>query len=414
MPVNSAIHAPAEPAPKADSDAEILAYFCQELTIERDLQATLNTALEAMVRTLELEVAEVFIWHQGTGDFAFKTSRGRAAPRRITTRHDDPMLARCMSQRAVVCELDDGGSQAPTACAPILSRGEVYGVARLTRCAGAAGFDGRDRALFQAMVNATALAVANVQLKETVDAQEDTARDLEFAAEIQRHLLPNVTPGEYPVFGFNRPIRQVSGDFFDFFTLPDQRIAFALGDVSGKGMNAALLMAKAASLYRCLGKTIFCPAEILRRLNREIYETASRGMFVTMVAGTYDPSSGKLEFANAGHEPPMLRSTDRRYESFPADAPPLGILPELTLATQQATMEGGEFFIFSDGLTEFRYGQGEQLGVEGLIQMLESFSALPMAERIEKILSELNREGWSLRDDLTVLAIDDAWVKPHE
>ncbi len=414
MTVTSAIYAPAEPAPIADSDAEILAYFCQELTIERDLPATLNTALEAMVRILQLEVAEVFLRRQDTDGFVLKTSRGRAAPHRITTRHDDPMLARCMSRRTFVCELDDNGTQAPTAYAPILSRGEAYAVIRLTRRDGAAGFDGRDLALFQAMVNATALAVANVQLREAVDAQRDTTRDLEFAAEIQRHLLPSVTPGEYPVFGFNRPIRQVSGDFFDFFTLPDQRIAFALGDVSGKGMNAALLMAKSASLYRCLGKTIFCPAEILRRLNREIHETASRGMFVTMVAGTYDPASGILEFANAGHEPPMLRSPDRGYESFSADAPPLGILPELTLETQRAAMEGGEFFIFSDGLTEFRYGQGEQLGVEGLIQMLESLSAMPMAERIEKLLSELNREGWSLRDDLTVLAIDDAWIKPHE
>ena len=84
------------------------------------------------------------------------------------------------------------------------------------------------------------------------------------------------------------------------------------------------------------------------------------------------------------------------------------------MATRKVEMGGGEFFIFSDGLTEFRYGQGEQLGADGLIQMIESLSSLPMAERIEAILSELNREGWSLRDDLTVLAIDDAWVKAHD
>jgi phosphoserine phosphatase RsbU/P len=413
MPATSAPFATVQPVLEPFSDAEILAGYCHEFTIERDLSATLNTALEGMVRNLQVEIAEIFLWRESPGGFVFKASRGRSAPLRTRAQDDDPMLARCMTHRTIVCDMEDG-TAVPTVCAPILPLGEPYAVARLTRSAGAAGFDGRDRALFQAMANATALAITNAQLKEAVEDQKDTARDLEFAAEIQRHLLPSVIPGEYPIFGFNRPIRQVSGDFFDFFTLPDQRIAFALGDVSGKGMNAALLMAKAASLYRCLGKTIFCPAEILRRLNREIHETASRGMFVTMVAGTYDPKAGVLEFANAGHEPPLLRSPDHGYDSFPADAPPLGILPDLTMATRKVEMGGGEFFIFSDGLTEFRYGQGEQLGADGLIQMIESLSSLPMAERIEAILSELNREGWSLRDDLTVLAIDDAWVKAHD
>ncbi len=398
---------------EAPCDAEILASYCQEFTVERDLPATLNTALEGMVRNLGAEIAEIFLWRESPSGFVFKTSRGRSVPRQRKIQVDDPMLAHCIEQRTIVCDAEDG-TTGPSVCAPILPLGEPYAVARLTRNAGAALFDARDQALLQAMANATALAITNAQLKETVDDQKDTTRDLEFAAEIQRHLLPNVASGTYPVFGFNRPIRQVSGDFFDFFTLPDGRIAFALGDVSGKGMNAALLMAKAASLYRCLGKTIFHPAEILQRLNHEIHETASRGMFVTMVAGTYDPVAGCLEFANAGHEPPLLRAPDHRYESFPADAPPLGILPEISLSTRRVEMGGGEFYIFSDGLTEFRYGQGEQLGVDGLIQMIESLSPLPMAERIDALLGELNQEGWSLRDDLTVLAIDDAWVKNHD
>ncbi len=95
---------------------------------------------------------------------------------------------------------------------------------------------------------------------------------------------------DLPICGINRPIREVSGDFYDYFELPDGTIAFALGDVSGKGMNAALLMAKTASLFRCLGKTIRDPARLLSILNREICETTSRGMFVTMVAGLYEPS----------------------------------------------------------------------------------------------------------------------------
>jgi len=203
----------------------------------------------------------------------------------------------------------------------------------------------------------------------------------------------------------------VSGDFYDFFPLTDDKVAFALGDVSGKGINAALLMAKAASLFRCLGKRSDDPAAILSILNREIHETASRGMFVTMVAGTYEPERGRLLFANAGHEPPLLRAPDHSYATFPAEAPPLGIVPEMPFWNQEAYLDGGEFYIFSDGLMEFRYEDSEELGVDGLIQLLEGLVELPLDRRLEALIAALDREGWEVRDDLTVLGIDGSWER---
>jgi sigma-B regulation protein RsbU (phosphoserine phosphatase) len=167
-------------------------------------------------------------------------------------------------------------------------------------------------------------------------------------------------------------------------------------------------MAKAASLFRCLGKRSDDPAAILAILNREIHETSSRGMFVTMVAGTYDPGSGLLRFANAGHEPPLLRGQDHCYSTFPAEAPPLGIIPDMEFWTHEINLEGGEFYVFSDGLMEFHYHEHEELGVGGLIQMIEGLSHLPISERLEALLSELDSEGWEVRDDLTVLVIDDS------
>lgn len=138
------------------------------------------------------------------------------------------------------------------------------------------------------------LALANLRLRDTIANQEGLARELDLAAEIQRGLLPNTERENLPVHGLNRPIRQVSGDFFDFFQRRgEEGIAFALGDVSGKGFNAALLMAKTASLFRCLGKTSDDPAALLQRINQELCETASHGMFVTMVAGIYQQSSGR-------------------------------------------------------------------------------------------------------------------------
>jgi len=239
-----------------------------------------------------------------------------------------------------------------------------------------------------------------------------TAQDLKLAMELQRSLQPDWDPNELPIWGFNLPARQMSGDFFDFYRTGKGDFAFSLGDVSGKGMGAALLMAKTVSVFRCLSKRIGDAAGLLAAINAELCETATRGLFVTMVVGWYSPRDGHIRFANAGHEPPLMRRKDRTYKTFPASAPPLGILADLDVDGEEIDLAGGEFYVFSDGLTEYRYAGGEQLGVKGLIQLVEVFATEPPAQRVEAIIQMLDEEaGWDAHDDLTVLAIDDSWVR---
>ena len=264
-----------------------------------------------------------------------------------------------------------------------------------------------DSSLLEGVAGQLAWAIEARNLTEQLNGDIGLRQELQVAAELQRSLLPKSVDG-MPVFGLNRPVYEVSGDFFDFFKLPSGRIPFALGDVSGKGIKSAMLMAKTASLFRCLAKTIGDPTELLRRINEEICETTSHGMFVTMVAGVYEPSTGLLRLANAGHEPPMVRYPDRSYRTFPADVPPLGILPELRPKTVEVALGGGEFYVFSDGLTEFRYSKDDELGVDGLVQLLESMPEKTQQERLVTLLSQLDGAGWEARDDLTVLAIDDS------
>lgn len=255
------------------------------------------------------------------------------------------------------------------------------------------------------------LAMANAALRDRLSEQLRVGDSLEMAADLQQSLQPQCDPGALPIWGVNLPARKLSGDFFDFYPLDGEHIAFALGDVSGKGMNAALLMAKTIGLFRCLGKRIAEPAELLEAINAELRETASGGMFVTMVAGHYSSADGSVCFANAGHLPPLLRRCDRSYESFPAGSPPLGIVDSLRATDERMALDGGELYVFTDGLTEYRYVSGERLGVEGLIQLIEALAELPLARRLEALLATLDQDGgWEARDDLTVLAIDDAWV----
>ena len=276
----------------------------------------------------------------------------------------------------------------------------------------AEALDADNTAFLRTAAGLASLAFANAALRERLRDQARIGDSLEMAAELQQSLQPHCEPGRLPIWGVNLPARKVSGDFFDFYRLDEARIAFALGDVSGKGMNAALLMAKTVSLFRCLGKRIETPGLLLESINVELCETATRGMFVTMVAGHYQIADGRVCFANAGHQPPLLRQKDRSYETYPAMAPPLGILPSIQFIDEQIDLGGGEFYVFTDGLTEYHYTSGEQLGVEGLIQLIESLADAPLARRLETLLSTLDQDaGWEARDDLTVLAIDDSWVR---
>lgn len=297
-------------------------------------------------------------------------------------------------------------------CGPLQHPGEpILGVAVAVTGPGFYGFDSGDSDYFDTAVDLLSLAVANARARGVLELLNKTNRELDLAAEIQRKLLPKLDPIHSPIQGLNRPARTVSGDFYDYLSLPGGIFPFTLGDVSGKGMRAALLMSKTASLFRCLAKTIDDPAELLAVINREICETATQGMFVTMVTGVYDSVSGVVRFANAGHEPPLLRRPDRSYVEFPAESPPIGIVENLELKTFETDLGAGEFYIFSDGLTEFAHDDGEMLGVGGLIQMVEGSKTMPLAERLGTVLAALDADGWAAHDDLTALTIDGAWVR---
>jgi sigma-B regulation protein RsbU (phosphoserine phosphatase) len=276
-------------------------------------------------------------------------------------------------------------------------------------------FSPSDQAFLETVAQLAGYCCTQAFLRAELAQRDRVAQDLVLATELQRSLQPGCDPNALPIWGVNLPARQVSGDFFDFYEVQGGDYVFALGDVSGKGMSAALLMAKTIGLFRCLSKRIASPAELLGAINTELCETASRGMFVTMVAGRYSTRNGRVQFANAGHEPPLMRRKDRTYETYPASAPPLGILTENRISDQDVVLDGGEFYVFSDGLTEYRYANGEQLGVDGLIQIVEAQAAAPPAQRLEGLIRMLDEEaGWEARDDLTAIAIDDSWVGTSE
>lgn len=293
-------------------------------------------------------------------------------------------------------------------CAPLAAMGQTLGVVELVNRRAGAHFTEQDRDTLGALAAAAALALLNARFADERVEQEKLQRELELAGEVQRNLLPRNVPAQSAVHGYNRPARGVSGDFYDLLILPDGRTVFALADVSGKGMNAALIMVKAATLFRTFARRVPEPGRLLARIEAELAGTMSMGMFVTMVVGLYDPRTQEVRLSNAGHEPPLLRSADGEYREFPASDPPLGVVSKLEKNRYRETrieLAGGALYLYTDGATEGRLPDGEIAGSEGVRALIEQHRDLRAAERLEALAAHY---GEDLHDDLTWLVVEES------
>ena len=253
------------------------------------------------------------------------------------------------------------------------------------------------------------------RLQAALDERDVLARrvrdEMDKARIVQRSLLPGHTATQppdpaLPCHGINAPARELSGDFYDYFLAEDGHCCFALADVSGKGMDAALLMAKTSSLFHCLGKRTADPARLLSLLNAELYELSVRGMFVSMVAGTLDRRTAKVRMVNAGHPPALYFSGGTELSVVPATSPPLGVVPACHYEAVELDLAGGRLYLFTDGLLEATDEHGRELGYAGLLALLRACEAIAPQERLAGLLATTGERYDLGRDDVTVLLVE--------
>lgn len=413
------------PASSLADNLELLARIGQDFAASLDITRTLERALARIAGHLNAQAASLFLLEREESELVCRASVGPVDIQGLRIAAGQGIVGRAVSANA--CQMvrdvrldpdfaravDDGTGFTTRSilCAPMSVKNRRVGAIELVNKASGDGlFSEEDRHVLQAMASSAALALINARLTSQLIEQERLRRELELAAEIQRSLLPPRRGPQFPVCGVNRPARSVSGDFYDIFPLPDGRIGFNVGDVSGKGINAALLMAKTASLYRCLGKSIDDPGLLLARVNEELCETGTRGTFVTLVGGVYDPRSDRVRMANAGHEPPLLCSPRGAFRAFPAEAPPLGIALDLVgsdgYPVTECALAGGCLAVFTDGVTEWRDAGGRMLGASGLKALLRELGAQAPVERLAALMARLDPGDEALHDDMTLLLVE--------
>ena len=151
---------------------------------------------------------------------------------------------------------------------------------------------------------------------------------------------------------------------------------------------------------------MFSASELLELLNKEICETAARGMFVTMLIGIYDSNKKELLLSNAGHEPPLVIDKEQNFSNFSEAGPPLGITSKIKYKETTTNFSNSSMYIFTDGITEIKNPKGEMLGSEGFQNYIKKYQSKPNSERLNIIVSEILNEGHVQKDDLTIVTVD--------
>jgi serine phosphatase RsbU (regulator of sigma subunit) len=241
--------------------------------------------------------------------------------------------------------------------------------------------------------------------------RQSTEQELRLARSIQRASLPEEVPTleGWQISPFYQPAREVGGDFYDFHFLSEGRVGLVVGDATGKGVPAALVMSTTCGMLQAVSQTLdsSSPGEVLEQVNETLGARIPQNMFVTCFYAILDPKSGNLTYANAGHDLPYLRRRVGECEELRARGMPLGLMPGMGYEQKELVVEGGEgAFFYTDGLVEAHDQRGEMFGfprLRALIAEHEEEASLE-AFLMEELYSFVG-EGWEQEDDITLLTL---------
>jgi phosphoserine phosphatase RsbU/P len=281
-------------------------------------------------------------------------------------------------------------------CAPLKVRGAVQGVLYVDHRVDAGVFTEDDLELLDAFAGQAAIAIENARMYEELGRQERQRRELEIARSIQASLMPSELPSipGFEVAAACVPAYHVGGDFYDAIPQTSGELVLALGDVSGKGVPAALLMGMVRTLLRSEVGRASSLAEALRHCNHVLFSDFSRtGMFATLFLGRIDPVTAELTYVNCGHcEPILWRNHDQRFEFLTGDALPLGILDEFETTEARVTLTPGDILVtYSDGFSEAKAPGVDRFGITRIADVMRANSTASAREVLDRIGAEVDR-----------------------
>jgi sigma-B regulation protein RsbU (phosphoserine phosphatase) len=298
---------------------------------------------------------------------------------------------------------------------PMLSRRRrLLGLIALGPRLSEESYSREDTALLASIAGHAGGALENLMLAEEmaerIEADRRADQELQIAAEVQRRLLPAkpVAMTTIEVTGRCVQARAVGGDYYDFLDFGQGRIGLVLGDVSGKGLYAALLMAHLQATLRSLSARLAAEdlAALLEGVNHGFWESTAGNHFATLFFGHYEDAGRQLRYANCGHSPPILLRADGTVERLAVTAGAIGLFDAWACSVQDVTLGRDDLLtIFSDGVTEATNDRGEEFGEDRLLEILTAWRTRPLPEVLDRLVDEVRRFGAEQHDDLTLVLV---------
>ncbi|HEX7150133.1 MAG TPA: SpoIIE family protein phosphatase [Thermoanaerobaculia bacterium] len=296
-------------------------------------------------------------------------------------------------------------------CAPITIGNAVVGVLYVDYLFNQRSISEDDVRLVAQIARFAATKLETTRLREESIQKRIMDEELKTASSIQRRLLRPAPTGVdgYSFVGINQPCRTVSGDYYDFAVRPDGKVYFVIGDVSGKGVTAGLMMAGLQVAFRIFSKNDPDPATLVTQLNHALRENLPRSKFVTLFLGRLDTETGYVEYVNAGHTPPLLLKSDGITELGDSDIL-LGVVPTANYVLRSMQLDPGDSLVlYTDGVTEAQNDDDADLGSSPIAERLASLhgeDAQTIASAVsETVLSHVGGNNEALDDDVTLVVV---------
>ncbi|HEV7499292.1 MAG TPA: SpoIIE family protein phosphatase [Vicinamibacteria bacterium] len=405
---------------------EVLSQAARSLLAHRPLPELFEDVLNLLFNAVHCERAAILLLEGTPPEPTVKASRSRGGQpllskvsrsiaRRVLERRETMLLPNLMEDAAFSTQdsiLSTGIRSA--LCAPLwftsatAEQDAVIGLVYLDSLAMNRPFSEEDARIVTALANVAAAKIENVRLLEESMEKRRLEEDMRVAAEIQRGLLPDSAPvvEGYGLVGSNRPCRTVGGDYYDF-SLQRGTLLLALGDVSGKGTGAALLMTVLRAAVRGLWAEASV-ADAVSRINSTVCQNVTAGKYITFFMARLDPASGHLDYVNAGHNPPILIRRDGALETLTEGGMVLGLFDSIPYEEGVAELRSGDtLLIFSDGVTETFSATGDEFGEDRLGEVAVRGRGLDAAGLQTEILRvlEVFAAGTKATDDRTLIVV---------
>jgi sigma-B regulation protein RsbU (phosphoserine phosphatase) len=292
---------------------------------------------------------------------------------------------------------------------PMIIKGKMIGILTLFNKESAEGFTEADQRLLSIIATQSANVIENSRLFEEEKKLMQIQQEIQVASEIQKNLLPKEIPSieGYDIYAINIPAREVGGDYYDFIKISETKTAIALGDVSGKGLPASMLMANLQATLR--GQLLFCNCakDCINRANNMLFKSTDTSKFVTLFFGILDTEKNTLTYCNAGHNEPVFMQRNKKLK-LDKGGMLLSIFEHIDYDEEEILFdEGSTLVVFTDGITEAMNEKQEEYGDERLEELIERNSTLNSQELSMEILNDVKNHsaGVPQFDDITLMII---------